>query len=59
MRWLSSRKNDKDKPWVLIVEDNQRQSDLYSAILRETGLYNIVCAANGEEALAELEKHER
>jgi CheY-like chemotaxis protein len=57
MRWLHSHKQD--KPWVLIVEDNQRQADLYSAILDETGLYNVVRAANGEEALSELEKHER
>jgi CheY-like chemotaxis protein len=57
MRWLHSPKQD--KPSVLIVEDNQRQADLYHAILDETGLYNVVRAANGEEALAELEKHER
>jgi CheY-like chemotaxis protein len=57
MRWLHSHKQD--KPWVLVVEDNQRQADMYMAILNETGLYNVVRAANGEEALVELEKHER
>lgn len=57
MRWLPIQKQD--KPWILVVEDNQRQADLYTAILDETGLYNVVRAANGEEALAELEKHER
>lgn len=59
MRWLPSHKHDKDKPWVLIVEDNRRQAELYSAILNETGHYQVVCASNGEEALAELERHER
>lgn len=57
MRWLPSHKQD--KPWVLVVEDNQRQAEMYTAILQETGLYNVVRAANGEEALTELEKHER
>lgn len=57
MRWPLSTKAD--KPWVLIVEDNQRQADMYRDILADTGLYNVVQAANGEEALAELEKHER
>lgn len=57
MRWLPTHKHD--KPWIMVVEDNQRQADLYTAILDETGLYNVVRAGNGEEALAELEKHER
>lgn len=58
MRWLPIT-HKQDKPWILVVEDNQRQADLYNAILDETGLYNVVRAGNGEEALVELEKHER
>lgn len=57
MRWLPTHKID--LPKILIVEDNPRQSELFAAIIRETGLYNVITAANGEEALAELEKHER
>lgn len=52
-------RSKEERPYVLIVEDNQRQSELFAAILNETGLYNVLTAANGEEALAVLEQHER
>lgn len=57
MRWLAPNKND--KPYILIVEDNQTQLELFSAIIKETGLYNVLTATNGEEAFAVLEQYER
>ena len=40
---------------ILIVEDNENLQKLYSAILKSNG-YTALCASNGEEALAVLEK---
>jgi|GEM_PF-89691 CheY-like chemotaxis protein len=57
MRWLPTHKTE--LPEILLVEDNQRQSELFAAIIRETGMYKVITAANGEEALAVLEQHER
>lgn len=57
MSWLKSQKSE--KPRVLIVEDNERQSDLFAEILNETDLYSVLTAKNGREALAVLEQYER
>lgn len=49
----------KASPLVLLVEDNLRQAEMTRDIINETGLYQVVLAGNGEEALAELARHER
>lgn len=49
----------KEKPIVLVVEDEKDQSDLVVEIVNETGLYHAIPAYNGEEALQELRNHER
>src|SRR5688572_265028 len=54
----NANKADK-RPFVLIVEDNQRQSELIASILDETGLYQILTAGNGEEAIKKLAEYER
>ena len=57
----SDAKADKagKRPFVLIVEDNQRQSELIASIIEETGLYQILTAGNGEEAIKRLAEYER
>lgn len=57
MGLFSSSKND--LPKILIVEDNQRQRELIAAIMENTGLYQVLTAENGEEALQVLARHER
>lgn len=57
MEWF--RRNEKPKPVVLLVEDNQRQAEMTRELIAETGLYQVLVAGNGEEALAELARHER
>jgi CheY-like chemotaxis protein len=52
-------KNAKNKPLVLIVEDNLRQCELIASILNETGLYQVLTAGNGEEAITTLANYER
>ncbi len=49
----------KNKPLVLVVEDNQLQSDLIIDIIRETGLYQPLAAYNGEEAFDILKSNQR
>ncbi|MDX1490882.1 MAG: response regulator [Pseudohongiellaceae bacterium] len=49
----------KPKPIVLVVEDDKDQSDLIVDIVNDTNLYQAIAAYNGEEALAELQKHQR
>jgi CheY-like chemotaxis protein len=47
------------KPLILIVEDNLRQSELISEIINETGMYETLRAGDGEEAMAVLARYER
>ena len=56
---IFSTHNAAQKPPVLVVEDNPRQSELIVEIIAETGLYQPLRASNGEEALAVLARHER
>lgn len=57
MKWFS--KSSSSKPVVLLVEDNPTQASITAEIINETDLYEVVIAHNGEEALRELEQHER
>src|SRR5690606_37362547 len=57
MKWFT--KSASSKPVVLLVEDNITQANITADIIRETDLYEVVIAHNGEEALRELERHER
>lgn len=57
---LFSRKNTEDeKPLVLVVEDNERQSKLICDIINESGLYRALTAYNGYDALQILSMHQR
>lgn len=56
---LFSSHKGKQKPLVLVVEDNQRQGDLIAEIINEAGLYETLRAGNGEEALEVLARYER
>ncbi|MES2625324.1 MAG: response regulator [Pseudomonadota bacterium] len=56
---MTQSKSNSKKPFVLIVEDNVRQSELIASILNETELYQILTAGNGEEAIATLANYER
>lgn len=56
---LFSGKTKNSRPLVLVVEDNPRQLELISEIINETGMYEILRATNGEEALAMLARYER
>lgn len=56
---LFSGKAKNSRPLVLVVEDNPRQLELISEIINETGMYEILRATNGEEALAMLARYER
>lgn len=53
------RSGSATQPVVLLIEDNARQAALTRDILAETGLYEVLVAGNGEEALAALARHER
>jgi CheY-like chemotaxis protein len=59
MGLFSSKNKKHEKPLVLIVEDNPRQAELIHQIVNETGLYEVLRAGNGEEAMAVLARHER
>lgn len=59
MSLFSGNKGPAAKPLVLLVEDNARQAEMTREVLAETGLYNVLLAFNGEEAMAELSRHER
>ena len=48
-----------EKPQVLIVEDNERQSQLLAQIVNETELYQALVAYNGNDALAILDANQR
>ncbi len=57
---FSSKKNtEDDRPLVLVVEDNERQSKLITQIINETGLYRALTAYNGHDAFEILSMHQR
>ncbi len=47
------------KPLILVVEDDPQQSALVVEIINETGLYQALCASDGEEAFEVLRAHQR
>lgn len=48
-----------DKPLVLVIEDNERQSKLIVDIINETGMYQALTAYNGYGAFEILCMHQR
>ena len=56
---LFSKTNADDKPLILVVEDNERQSKLIADIINETGLYRALTAYNGYDAFEILSMHQR
>ncbi len=49
----------KEKPIVLVIEDNPRQSALCVKVIEESGKYQVLAAMNGIEAFAILKRHRR
>ena len=49
----------KKKPLILVVEDDQLQSDLVVEVINETGRYQAIAAYDGEQALQILKDHQR
>lgn len=56
---LFNKQNTDEKPLVLVVEDNERQSKLIVDIINETGLYRALTAFNGYDAFEILSMHQR
>lgn len=59
MSFFSTKSSVDDKPMVLVVEDNELQSQLISKLLNETGLYRALTAYNGFDAFEILSMHQR
>jgi CheY-like chemotaxis protein len=59
MSFFSTKSSVEDKPMVLVVEDNELQSQLISKLLNETGLYRALTAYNGFDAFEILSMHQR
>lgn len=59
MSFFSKEKSIDDKPLILVVEDNERQSKLTTQIINETGLYRALTAYNGYDAFEILSMHQR
>lgn len=49
----------KNKPLILVVEDDRQQSDLVVEVINETQRYNAIPAYDGEEALQILKSYQR
>lgn len=56
---LFRKRNIEEKPLVLVVEDNERQSKVIVDIINETGLYRALTAYNGHDAFEILNMHQR
>lgn len=56
---LFNKQHTDEKPLVLVVEDNERQSKLIVDIINETGLYRALTAFNGYDAFEILSMHQR
>lgn len=59
MSFFSSKTSTNEKPLVLVVEDNERQSELIADIINESGLYRALTAYNGYDAFEILNMHQR
>ncbi len=59
MSFFSTKSISEDKPMVLVVEDNELQSELISKLINETGLYRALTAYNGYDAFEILSMHQR
>lgn len=59
MSLFSSKSTKEEKPLVLVVEDNELQSDLITKLINETGLYRALTAYNGYDAFEILTIHQR
>lgn len=59
MSFFSTKSSVEDKPMVLVVEDNELQSELISRLINETGLYRALTAYNGYDAFEILSMHQR
>ncbi|MDT8398663.1 MAG: response regulator [Pseudomonadales bacterium] len=59
MRLFSRKVTGDDKPLILVVEDNERQSKLITQIINETDLYRALTAYNGYDAFEILTMHQR
>ena len=56
MNWFA---DNRKKPKILLVEDNELQAELTASAIVESGLYEVLIAHNGEEALNELARNQR
>jgi CheY-like chemotaxis protein len=59
MSLFSSKSSVEEKPLVLVVEDNELQSELITKLINETGLYRALTAYNGYDAFEILSMHQR
>lgn len=59
MSFFSTKSSTEEKPMVLVVEDNELQSELISKLINETGLYRALTAYNGYDAFEILSMHQR
>lgn len=59
MSFFSSRSTIEEKPLILVVEDNELQSELITKLINETGLYRALTAYNGYDAFEILSMHQR
>ena len=59
MPFFSTKSSTEEKPMVLVVEDNELQSELISKLINETGLYRALTAYNGYDAFEILSMHQR
>jgi len=50
---------NKQKPKILVVEDDKRQSDLLIELINDTGLYDLIPAYNGKQAFSCLKANRR
>jgi len=59
MSFFSSKSSIEEKPLILVVEDNELQSELISKLINETELYRALTAYNGYDAFEILSMHQR
>lgn len=59
MSFFSSKSTVEEKPLILVVEDNELQSELTAKLINETGLYRALTAYNGYDAFEILSLHQR
>lgn len=59
MSFFSTKSTAEDKPMILVVEDNELQSELISKLINESGLYRALTAYNGYDAFEILSMHQR